>query len=273
MIAMILASCSERVSEQVILPDSTIVYPSKNADGISATITFSRNFGQKSGRQWAIAEVFPLKENENVYAVLSLDNRLNFMDRDLMFHLDWIGPDGKSVFMKRMDLPAGDSTSALVSSISIEPEKRPQGKYKLRIYLFRELIAEKYFELKPEEAMEKVAADIIFYKSIDKETGEMKGIDTVFEIKKKGILRAQVGLLNLDVYKDEEFPVKMEWIGPDGESFYTKKADFKPADTLSTLAASISITPDKRQPGSYALRVLLFDEIIAEKSFELKLKD
>jgi hypothetical protein len=43
-----------------------------------------------------------------------------------------------------------------------------------------------------------------------------------------------------------------------------------PADTVSTITGSISITPDKRPPGEYLLQVYLFDEVIAEKKFELK---
>lgn len=266
-------SCSERVAEPVMMPDSTIVYPAKDPDDISAGITFSLYHSQKSGRQWAISDVIPLKENENVYAVIGLENRFNYLQRDLMFHVDWIGPDGRSVYLKRIDLPEGDSTSSLVSSISIEPEKRPSGKYLLRAYLFRELIAEKYVELCDEGEMEKVAGDIIFYKSMDQETGEMKGVDTVFEIKKKGILRAQVNLTNLDVYEDEELPFRMEWTGPDGGSFYNKKVDLLKDDSAAFINSSISITPDKREPGEYFLKVYLFDEMVGEKTFVLKLSE
>jgi hypothetical protein len=269
-LAIIFPSCSERLYEPVVMPDSTIVFPAKDTNNISAKIMFSRFIGQKSGRQWAISDVFPLKENENVYAVINLDNRHNFKDNELMFHIDWVGPDGKSVYLKRIDLPAGDSISALVSSISIEPGKRQSGNYMIQVYLFRELIAEKNFTLVPDEEMKKVFADIIFYKIIDKETGEMKGVDTSFEIKKKGILRAQVNLTNLDVYEDEELPFRMEWSGPDGGSFYSKKIDLIKGDSVPFISSSISITPDKREPGEYYLRVYLFDEMVGEKSFVLK---
>jgi hypothetical protein len=262
-------ACSERASEPVILPDSTIVFPSKKADGVSATITLSRKLNQKSGRQSAIATILPLKNDENIYAVVDLENRLLNINNDLMFHIDWIGPDGKSFYLKRIDILPGDSTALLVSSISVEPGKRPPGEYLVRIYLFRELIAEKHFELRPEPEIEKVQANIIFYKSLDKESGQLTGVDTVFAIRKKGVLRAQTGLSNLNVYKDDELPFRLEWIGPDGQSFYSKKIDFQQADTVSTITGSISITPDKRQPGEYFLRIYLFDDIVGEKRFVL----
>ncbi|MCU0370173.1 MAG: hypothetical protein MUC31_02060 [Bacteroidales bacterium] len=272
-LGILLAGCSERVSEQVVLPDSTIVYPAKDSNDISAKITFSRNYGQKSGRQWAITDVFPLNENENVNAVISLGNRPNFMERDLMFHIDWIGPDGRSVYLKRIDLSPGDSSTALVSSISTEPGNRLAGQYGLRVYLFRELIAEKQFELRPENELDKARADIVLFKSMDRETGEMKGVDTVFEIKKKGILRAKVNMLQTDIFADEVLPVRIDWAGPDGKSFYDKRADFLQSDPSASIFSSISITPDKREPGEYYLRVYLFDEMIGEKRFLLKLSD
>jgi hypothetical protein len=263
-------ACTERASEPVILSDSTIVFPSKKPDGISANITFSRYLAQKSARQSAISTVFPIREDGNVYAVIELENRINETDRELMFHVDWLDPEGRSFYLKRIDLLPGDSTASLISSISVSADKRLPGKYLLRIYLFRELIAEKYFELRVESKVEKVYGDIVFFKSIDKESGEMKGVDTVFEIKKKGILRAQINLQNLQIYQDEELPVRLEWIGPGGESFYSKKIDVTQADSISAITGSISITPDKREPGEYYLRAYLFDELIAERKFGLQ---
>jgi hypothetical protein len=264
------SACSSRVPEAVILADSTIVFPPKDVSGITANITFSRYLAQKSGRQSAILTVFPLKEDGNVYAVISLENRLNHSDQELLFHVDWIDPVNNSFYKKQIDLLLGDSTVSLISSISVSPDKRMAGKYMVRVYLFRELIAEKYFELLDSVKVEKVSADIVFFKSIDKESGEMKGVDTVFEIRKKGILRAQINLHNLTIYKDEEVPIRLEWISPDGESFYSKKIDVKPADSVSSITGSISITPDKRQPGQYFLKAYLFDEMIAERKFVLQ---
>jgi hypothetical protein len=269
-IAMICNSCAERESLPVVMPDSTIVYPAKDSNDISVKITFSRFFSQKTGRQWGITSVFPIREDENVYAVVKLENRLKNLDRDLMFHLDWLRPDGQSVYMKEIILPAGDSTMALESSVSSSPGSRQPGKYSLRVYLFRELIAEKFFEFRNEEMIEKVTADIVFFKNIDKETGMMNGVDTAFEIKKKGILRAKTGLTGLGIYKDDELPFRMEWYGPDGKSFYDKKVMVNPADTSASFTGSISITPDKREPGNYFLRIYLFDEMVGEKRFVLK---
>ncbi len=242
-------------------------------DGIPAQMTFSRFYYEKSGRQAAISNVFEMKEGENVVAVV--DPGVSLMDpgRDRLFHIDWIGPGNRSVYLKRIDLPAGDSTGKLVSAVSLDPLKRDAGVYSVRVYYFRDLIAEKQFEMVPEGTANHIEADIIFYKSLDKETGEMNGIDTVFEIRKKGILRARVNLRNMGIYEDDELPFRMEWYGPDGKSFYDKKMMVNPADTVATLNGSVSITPDKRQPGDYELRVLLFDDIIVKRRFFLRSED
>jgi hypothetical protein len=268
-LAMLISSCAERESLPVVMPDSTIVYPAKDSNDILAKITFSRFFGQKTGRQWGLTPVFPIKEDENVYAVVTLEKRMKNLDRDLMFHLDWLRQDGQSIYRKEIILPAGDSTMTLESSVSSSPGIREPGKYSLRIYLFRELIAEKFFEFLNEADIEAVKANVVFFKNIDNETGEMNGVDTVFEIKKKGILRAKTDLTGLGIYKDDELPFRMEWYGPDGKSFYDKKVMVNPLDTNVSFTGSISITPDKREAGEYALRIYLFDEVVGEANFVL----
>jgi len=263
------SGCAERYGEAVILPDSTFIYRPVNNDDIVAKITLSSRYSQKTGKQSAVRTVFSLKENEDVYAVVDLENRTQQIGKFLMFHIDWIDPDGRSVFMKRIDNAPGDSTRSLVSFISASPDKRFPGKYMVRVFLFRELIAVKHFSLIPEEESEKVKANITFYKSIDKESGRMIGVDTVFQIKKKGILRVQVDLIHPGIYKDDWLPLRMEWISPDGSIFFDKKIDYVPGDPLSIIGSSISIAPGKREPGEYLLRAYLFYDMIGERKFVL----
>jgi len=265
--------CSERASEPVILPDSTIVFPAKKGDGISATITLCRKVIQKTGKRIGMGTIFSIREDGNVYAFIDLENRFVYGDKELMFHLDWIDPEGKSFYQKRIDLSPTDSSLTINSSISVAPGKRQAGEYFLRVYFFRELVAEKKFELQTEDQVEKVTAKITFFKNIDKETGIMNGVDTVFSMKKKGIVRASIDLANLSVYQDEELSFQLDWIGPDGKSFYKKQIDLLPVDSFGTINSSISISPDKRQPGKCLLKVYLFDEVIAEKRFELRLAE
>jgi hypothetical protein len=87
-LGMIHSGCSERSGQPLPLADSTWIYPSKKPDGISAKITLSRFYSQKSGRPSAISTVFALKDNENIYAVIDLENRMKQINKELLFHID-----------------------------------------------------------------------------------------------------------------------------------------------------------------------------------------
>jgi hypothetical protein len=268
-------SCSSRIERPVITADSTISYPAKKADGILAKISLCRKLSNKTGKRIGEGTVFKIKEKESIYAFVDLENRFLHSDRELMFHIDWIDPNGRSFYRKRVDLSPGDSSSTIISSISISPDKRQPGAYLLRIYLFRELIAEKKFELRQESQVittevEGIKANIIFCRNVDKKTGKRTGVDSVFTIKEKEKIHAFIDLAIRHVYGDRELIFLLDWIGPNGRSFYRKQVDLYPGDSSLTINSSISISPDKRQPGEYIFRIYLYNELIAEKKFELR---
>lgn len=272
------AGCSSRIEMPVTGADLTIVYPAKKADGISAKITFYRKISKKTGKRIDEGTVFTIKEKRNTRALVDIENRFAYGDRELMFHIDWIGENGKSFYRKRIDISPGDSTFSIMSSISISPDKRAPGICTLRIYFFRELIAEKKFELRPEprfthlEKGEEITARISLYRKISKKTGKRIDEGTVFTIKKKAKVRAIIDLENRFAYGDQELTFYINWIGEDGKSFYRKRIELSPNDSTLTLVSSISIIPDKRPPGKYALQIHLFSQLIGEEVFELRAK-
>ena len=78
---------------------------------------------------------------------LNLKNYKSANQKGLMLHIDWVDSTGNSFYKKRIDISSTDSSSKISSSISISPKKREVGNYIIRVYLFRELIAEKKFQL------------------------------------------------------------------------------------------------------------------------------
>jgi hypothetical protein len=146
--------CSSRVESGVADADSTLVYASKEADGVTARITLCRKIGSKTGRRIGVGQVFTIGEKSKVRALIDLENELALGERRLMFHLVWLGPGDREFYTKRIDHDPSDKPAPLASSISIYPGKREPGSYALQVYLFRELIAEKRFELRsvPEES-------------------------------------------------------------------------------------------------------------------------
>lgn len=271
---MIFTGCSSRQQEAVITADSTFVYLPKKADDISAKITFYRKLSKKTGKPLDATTSFAISEKESVRALVELENRFAIPGRELMFHLDWVGPDGSSFYLKPINLAAADSSKTLNSGISVSPETRQPGEYLLRVYYFRELIAEKKFTLLPEIpdsilALTKISAKITFCKKVDKKTGRRIDVDTVFAIGKKGWVNAFVDLENRFAVADDELKFKLDWIGPADTSVYRKIITLSPGDSTTTLNNSMSVSPETRQPGNYLLRVYLSGDSLAEKKFVL----
>ena len=218
-----------------------------------------------------------------------------------MFHIDWIDSAGNSFYKKRIDISPNDSLESITSSISISPQKRKTGNYSVRLYLFRELIAEKKFQLvksitdstivkkkskseiknKPEKKVmvkktitpkveiENIKASIILCRKVSKKTGKPIGADTTFTIKDSANVKAMVSIEKQDIKTNEQMKFYFEWIGPDGKSFYKKSVVYTTSNPIFTISNSISITPEKRQPGTYTLQVSFRKKIIAEQKFEL----
>jgi hypothetical protein len=271
----LMEGCSGRSKMPVMEPDSTMVYIPKDADGIKAKISLCRYAYKKTGKRIGAGTVFTIGENENVLAFIDLENCFLSNKRDLMFHLDWIDENGKSVYLKQIDLSPLDSTTSINSSISVSPDKRQPGKYKLRVYLFRELIAEKKFELRwqSEDDLsdeDRISAAITFCKGRDKKTGERVGVDSVFTVREKEKIIAFADLKIPDKSGHEDLIFNFEWIDSTGKAFYQKEIYLTTADSGSIINSSVSIAPDARQPGNYVLQLYLYNDLIAEKKFSLK---
>ncbi len=276
LIMIIITSCSSRNDIPVTGSDSTITYPANDIDGISAKITFFRKISKKTGKLIDEGTVFTIKERRNLRVLIDIKNRLIHNDKELMFHMDWVGENGKSFHRKQINLSSDDSSQTLKSSISISPNIRTPGKYTLYLYLDRELIAEKKFELLPEVMVtplvgDEITADITLYRKTSKKTGKLIGEGTVFKIKKKRNIRALITIQNRFGYGDRELKFKISWTTEDGKQFYQKRINLLSSDSTSTLTSSISISPGKRLPGKYSIQVFLFSSLIGEKKFEIGL--
>lgn len=271
--------CSDRLDNPVTKDDSEIVYPSKRKNGIEAQITFCEKISSKTGKPIEPGTEFIVKEKSKINALVNLQNRDFHSDKTLMFHIDWLDSTGNSIFQKRIDLAKNDTTSVLTSTIGISPSKRKTGEYFFRVYLFRELIAEKRFKLvdkilDPLIALRKEMTDninltISLGKKISKKTGKLVGADSVFAIRKKAKVYALIELSNTKSYLNQKKIFYLDWIGSDGNSFYKKKFEIDTGDSTSQLTSSISISSKKREPGIYKLKVYLFKKLIAEKIFKL----
>lgn len=298
-----ISGCSDRKDKPAILNDSTIVYSSISETGIQPKITLSNKISKKTGKPIKPGWVFKLKDHSKLYA--SVDLQVAEKERDLMFHIDWIDAFGKSFYKKRIDISPSDSSSRIISSISITPQKRQPGNHTARLYLFRELIAEKRFLLveslsdtlivkkksesqdtsitikkvkkeklkKSDIKSDNIKASLVLCRKVSKKTGNPIGAATTFTIKDEAKVKAVVSIEKQDIKTNEQMKFYFEWIGPDGKSFYKKRIVYTTSNPFFTISNSISITPEKRQPGKYNVRVSYRKKIIAEQKFELVLPE
>ncbi len=273
--AMFTGGCSSRIETPVPEADSTIVFPPKNPAGVSADIILYRKLDKKTGTRIDEGNRFTIHLQRSLHALILLKNRETYSGRLMMFHIDWIDPNGKSLYRKRIDILPGDTMSELHSSILITPQRRQPGRYSIRLYFFRELIAEKIFYLQDEPLIiplpdEELAANLILYRTVSKKNGKRIGEGTAFTMKKKRSVRALVVLQNRYAFDDRTLKLHLKWIDPDGKTFYRKRITLRPEDTTSVIRSSVSASSEKRVPGNYSLQLRLNNKLIAEKRFILK---
>lgn len=269
-VILVLAGCSGRYETPVVLEDSTISYPSKNAGGVEATITLYTGVDKKTGEKTGVGSVFTIIEKENLLAFIDLKNLKTQPYKQLMFHIDWVDSIGNSLYLKRVYISPGDTITSLASAVNISPEKRRPGNYEIRIYCFRELMAVKKFVLREKTAvLNELITTVSLSGKKDNPAGET---NSVFFSDEKGSVNASVEMKNVTGKFDQELAFDLAWTGPDEKSFYKKSVVIKPGDTSILANSSISTSPEKRQPGKYVFRVMLFDTAIVAKAFEIQPK-
>jgi len=244
---------------------------SKSDSTNSSGVTFFRRIDNKTGAQIGKGTSFTIMEDGRVHAAIDIKKYLSKKDRDIMLHFDWINPDGYSFYQRREDV-AVDSSTVVNSSISLSPNSRKEGVYKLRVYLYRKLILEDSFELLPKFQLENYPIDnenISLSTKINKSIKhhEEENIEIV-SMKGKWV-EASLAFENSTQYKNRELLFRYDWIGEDGKLFYRKRMDISPADSTIVLKSSLSISPEERLEGKYVIQLYLFDEILAQVDYRL----
>ena len=301
---LLITGCSSREESPVVLDDSTIVYPSKSENGISTKITLSNKISRKTGKPLNAGTIFKLQDEAKLYTSIELINYKSVNHKKIMLHIDWVDSSGNSFYKRRIDFSPSDSSSSFTSSISIFPKKRKVGNYIVRVYLFRELIAEKKFRLveslpdsqtvkkkdsskkkiksdkkvevqksiKPKVKTEIIEANITLCRKVSKKTGKPIGAGTIFTIKDSAKVKAIVSFEKQEIKTNEQMKFYFNWIGPDGKVFYKKRVVYTTSNPSFSISNSIAITPEKRQPGIYTVQIVFRKKIITEQKFELVAK-
>lgn len=280
LLVILLSNCSSRMETPVINDaELSTNYPPKNSNGIDASINLFKGIDSKT-KLPLTTNAFTLGNKSKVYANIELERDNSGQKEDLMLHIDWIDPEGNSFFRKRVDIPKTDSTFKIKSAISIEPGKRDTGNYRVRIYLFRELIAEKIFllsslnidslKLFSNNFSNRLSTDITIADKYNKNKRMPNDTVNVFYLNNKGRIYASVNLVNRNLFPKTEIESELTWSDPHDSVFYTKQITLTQYDSIPELNSSVSIDPKYRKPGEYRFKVYIYGNLVGEKSFLLK---
>jgi hypothetical protein len=173
---LVLSGCEQeavRLARLSAAKDSLVASPAE--DHSLATVTFCRKIGSKTGKRIGVGEHFTIGGKARVTACV--DFRNVSPGKNYAVHLVWIKPFGREVFRKYAEVEVAETETGyrsvihwrkaddlnylreeiqesseaaftLTSRMTISPQKkRSPGIYTLRVYLHRELLTEKSFQL------------------------------------------------------------------------------------------------------------------------------
>ena len=244
-----------------------ILAPPHDVSKVNLRLSFCENYAKKTGKRSGVRKKFYLGEKNKVIACIDLDNCMVFGKTDWDVKLKWKDGRGNTIYTKTYDFIPSGKRKFLMSSISLPPGKRQTGTYTVQVLLFNEILGESTFEILPQIRLDKVKTDIVLYKKKSKKSGKIIGEGDHFIIGKKNKVRALINLSGLNSTGMKNIKYRLEWISPNGKTFY-KKENTLPlqADSL-VIRSGIRISPEKRIPGLYKLKVYLYGQLVREDRF------
>jgi hypothetical protein len=272
---LMITGCASRMDKPEDRNGQLKIFKLKNGNSVVDNIQLCRKLDRDNDNLIGEGESFMIMDEGRIQAIVTMSDYILEKDKLSMFHFDWISSSGYTTYLKRVDYTPNDSSDYIWSSISITPELRTPGEYKLRIYYFRELIAEKEFELLPEfdptlYNLEALKENLVVCKDIEKITGELSGVDSIFHQSETGSIWASFKLDNSFRVDLDELLYRFDWYEKgDMEAFYSKTLDVLIRDDISFISSSLSTSPEKRDTGEYLVVVNLFGKPIAQKEFVL----
>ncbi len=118
---------------------------------------------------------------------------------------------------------------------------------------------------------EEIQATITFCSKVGKASGKLYGVADTFTQEEEARVRGVVDLEN--VQPGEEVVVHVLWVKPDGKDAFVKRVELIPDGPQARVKTSLTISPSRRPPGTYHLKVYLFRKLLTEKTVELVLPE
>jgi hypothetical protein len=139
-----------------LLPMDSIIQ--QWAGRLQAEIILYRKVDRTTGELIDVGDEFEIREKGNVRALILKKEKSILKDHELRLRVDWLGSDSNSCYRKDIILYPGDSLTDISSSIGIPSDKRTPGNYRLQLWLYDTIVAEKEFgliEKKPKAVSQK----------------------------------------------------------------------------------------------------------------------
>ena len=282
--AALVAGCGQAIVEEYNFTQSqkALGYD-PDPKAFDAELVLCRTVAKDSGRRIGEGDIFSVAEGNRVRAFLDVRNQP--LEKIHAWHMVWLRPgDEKELFRKYAEVKIREAEEGyeaelvwkkaedlnqfktvvqknaepvftLNTAYNVAPEKnRRLGRHGFRVYLNRELLFEKSFEL--------IGCDVAL-------SGPGDAAGENFVIPKKGKVDAAVALSGLEPGKT--YRGKLTWHKPGGKKLFGKEIEFTAIeDSTAALAASLDIAKNKkRKPGKYQLKVYVNDCQVAREKFTL----
>ena len=111
------------------------------------TSSYAERVSKKTGKPIGSGTTFTIKDSAKVKAIVSFEKQEIKTNEQMKFYFNWIGPDGKVFYKKRVVYTTSNPSFSISNSIAITPEKRQPGIYTVQIVFRKKIIAEQKFEL------------------------------------------------------------------------------------------------------------------------------
>jgi len=271
---LLITGCANRMDKPENHNGQLKIFKLKDGSTVVDNIQLCRKMDRDNKNLIGEGETFTILDDGRVQAIVTMSDYILEKDKLSMFHFDWISSSGYTTYLKRVDYSPDDNSDYIWSSISITPELRSPGEYKLRIYYFRELIAEKEFELLPEfdpslYNLEAISENLVLCEKT-KKSGEPVTISYEMNQSNNGSIRASFKLDKDILTGNQEQLYRFDWFrNDDTTSFYRKYVDILNRDKVKYISSSISTSPEKREAGEYFVVLNLYGKPIAQKAFVL----
>lgn len=246
--------------------DSTLVYPSRLANDVNASITFQlkdsalRDAERKRDKERAREISRVKRDRSKLLATIEKEaNRLEKAEAKRKAQEARKAGKAKGKKGKKSSSVAETRPSTPASSRPVLP-KRPDPALRDSLAVIEARLA----ALSAEDSVASLAPW-----KIKREDGRPAD-ERIVDLEEGARVQASIRLENVYARGKRPLMFHFVWLNPERKRVFKRMVEYTPNDSTQTLSSSLTISPAKRSSGTYAVQVFLFREEIAEKTITFR---